>query len=81
MELKLTKIKKHSNDLYNDKADKFAKKALLDSISYRYLVIRLDKLNYTGEGINYRMQWNGINIDTRTRSFIKGVKNNKYAID
>lgn len=70
LKLKFEKVKSHSNDKYNDKADKLAKKALLEEIDIRQV---------KKEGDNYVVVEGRINIDEIET--IIDVMKEEYSID
>ena len=75
------KVKDHSDDFYNDIANTLAKDAFSDAIMNKNSIIKLDNLDCCEDFLEYRIQWQNLDIDTRIRSFIKHLENDKISID
>ena len=73
LKLEMTKVKAHSKDPWNDKADRLAKKASLTS-NIRWAPTEIYKIQTTPK-------WNGITIDIASRNFIKEINKVKVLKD
>ena len=74
VQLRFTKIKSHSGDIYNDLADTLAKEE-----SYEAHSTTLN--NISSSSIKYIPEWKNLNLETPLRAFIKKIVQTMYKAD
>ena len=74
VQLRFTKIKSHSGDIYNDLADTLAKEG-----SYEAHSTALN--NISSSSIKYITEWKNLNLETLLRAFVKKIVQTMYKAD